>query len=113
MAGYKRHRRRESAMSDGNAGVCRRRNSSRYPRNDLEPNARVGQSFCLLAPTPEHERVAALESHDTLPVVRETHQQFVDVLLARRLGGATALADVVQLDRTLTLAHRCHCEERR
>ena len=74
---------------------------------------RGGERLRLFAAATEHERIAALESHDALPLARETHEQRVDLVLPRRLARAAAFADVVQLDRASRVVHRREREQRR
>jgi hypothetical protein len=66
----------------------------------------------LLAAAAEHERIAALQAHDALALVRQPDQQRVDLLLARGVGGTTALADVVQLEGPATSRHGREREQR-
>ena len=50
----------------------------------LERDTRGRQRLRLLAPSPEHERIAALEPHDGLPGARQHDQQLVDGRLLHR-----------------------------
>ena len=98
VTGDEGDRRRHAAMRDGNSGVRRRGDARRHAGHDLERHAGRGERLRFLAAAAEHERIAALEPHDALALASELHEQRVDVVLARRLRAAAALADVVQLD---------------
>ncbi len=86
------------------AGKCGCRQPRRQPRNDAERDAGARQRQRLLAPAPEHERVAALQAHDFLAFARKPDDEIVDVGLVRRrfstalAGGAHLGAGARQLE---------------
>jgi hypothetical protein len=84
-------------MCDRDAGIRRSCNASRYSGNDLEWKSGFRQRLRLLATTPEHERISALEPHDALPLSHQPDQKLIYRFLARRSDGiAATLANVVQ-----------------
>src|SRR5436190_3405285 len=85
-------------MRDGDARVRGGRDPRRHPGHDLELHPGFGERQRLLAAASEHQRVTALQPHDTLPIATELHEEVVDRLLPRRLAAAAAFADVVHLD---------------
>ena len=75
-------------MRDRNAGVRGHRHRRAHARHDLERNARLRESLGLLAAAAEHERIAALEPHDTPPPARVLDEQVVDLALRQRVIAA-------------------------
>src|SRR5262245_10541536 len=57
-------------------------------RHDLDRNARRPQRLDFLAAAPEHEGIATLQPHDSLPLARESDHQGIDLRL--RLGMPSA-----------------------
>ncbi len=80
----------------GIPGVGRRRDSRRDAGHDLERDPGPLERLGLLASTPEHERVAALEPDDRLALQAVVDQHALDLGLS---GGLTisSLAGVDQL----------------
>jgi hypothetical protein len=97
---------RGRAMRHGNPRVRRRGDPRRHAGDDLEAHSRRRERLRFLAPSSEHERVAPLESHDALSLARESDEQRVDRVLARRVTAPAALADVVQLHPRIVRARR-------
>jgi len=89
----RRHRRRDPAMRDGDAGRSRNGCERRHAGDDLERHVRAGERQRLLAAAPEKERISALQAHDAaLPPVED--EEIVHLLLreavaldAQRIGG--------------------------
>ena len=84
-------------MCHWNSGVCRRSNAGCDAGNYLERHRSIVHGLRFFTPASEHERVAALESDDSLTLSRQSHQQLIDLVLRDRIFGAPALADVIQL----------------
>src|SRR5438105_4841581 len=97
MPRHERHRRRDTAVGDGNSRVRRRGDARRDAGYDLEGDSRGRERLGLLAAAPEDERIPTFEPNDALPFARQPNDQGADLLLARRIGAAPALADVVLL----------------
>ncbi len=69
------------AVGEGNPRVRRGGERRGDPGDDLESDAGGGERRRLLAPAPEHERVAALEPDDRLPGKRQADEHLVDLVL--------------------------------
>ena len=93
MAGDEHQRLRVITMRERNAGVCGASCGSGYARHDFEAHAGSRERFELLAAAAEDERIAALEPAHALALLRELHEQRVDLVL-RHLRVAGRLADV-------------------
>jgi hypothetical protein len=70
-----------------------RRQRGRDARHHLGANARLGQRLQLFFEAAEDARVAPLQAHHGVPVLRMAHEQGVDAGLARGVA-EPALADV-------------------
>src|SRR5262245_32431330 len=93
VAGDEDQRLRMVAMSQRNAGVRRATCRCCHSWHDFEPHARSCEGFELLATATEDERIAALEPAHPLALLRELHEQRVDLVLGN-LRTAARLADV-------------------
>ena len=75
-------RRGEASMCDRDPCQQGRGDGGGDPRHDLTADAGGSQCQRLLSTPPEHERVAALEAHDTPPAAGFANHQSVDRVLA-------------------------------
>jgi hypothetical protein len=85
---HDRERRRDATLGQRDPRVRRRSDGGADARHDFERHASGRQRVRLLAAPAEHERIAALEAHDTPPVPRVLDQQRVDLLLWQRVMAA-------------------------
>ena len=81
MAGVEPDAVGDAAMRQRNPGGGGYRRKCGHIGNDLEGHARFGQRDCLLAPTPEDVRVAALQPDDVEAVARKLDEQLIDLFL--------------------------------
>jgi hypothetical protein len=61
--------------------------------NDFHPDSRRPERFELLAASSKNERIASLETHDSLSLTRGLYQLSVDVVLGHRMF-PSGLADI-------------------
>ena len=94
MPGDDREGTRVAAIGDRNAGEGRRRERRRDAGHHFEGHAGGATRARFFAAAPEHERIAALESHHQVTRARALDQQRVDLVLAGYERLVTALADV-------------------
>ncbi len=83
-------------MRHRDACVRRRGDACRDPWHNAELDPRLTQRKCLLAATPEHEGIAALQPHHLSPGERPLDHQRLRLLLWYRLAAAL-LTDEQQL----------------
>ena len=92
------HGRAEVAVRHRDACERGRGERARHTRDDLERHAVFEQVFALLAAAAEQVAVTALEPHDVFALLRQPHQNFVDLILRHGMV-VVLLADVHSLGR--------------
>jgi len=84
-----RERRCHASIGHWNAGISRSRDGRRYPGYDLEADTRRSERGGFLPTPPEHERITALQTDDSMATACFGHEERVDCLL--RLGVMASL----------------------
>ena len=91
VAADHQERRGETAVRDRDAGERPAPQSRSSRRHDVVRHARRRQRERFFAAAPEHERVAALQTHDASPAPRGADHQRVDRRPASAHGGPARL----------------------
>ncbi len=80
-------------IGDRNTGIGRTADRDRHTRHHLEWNALLVQEQRFLAAAVEDERIAPLQTHDSLAFTRFLDQQQADGILFQRFRGSRANVD--------------------